>query len=180
MNTSSNEDRPIIWQKKDSWRLERVELDAPDGRIVETACVRHPGATVLVPITADLQVVMIRQHRLAVDKTVLEVPAGTREWNEDWLVCAQRELREETGFRAAQFDLVSEYWPSPGFSDEVLRLYLARDLTPDPLPMDFDEQIETVQIPLTELVSMALDGRIKDGKTVVAILQTDAWLKRNS
>ena len=179
MDASSNEDRSIIWQKKDSWRLERVELTDPNGRIVESACVRHPGAAVLVPVTAEGNIVMIRQYRLPIDQFILEVPAGTREWGEDWLICAQRELREETGFRAERFDAVGEFWPGPSFSDEVLSVFIARDLSHDPLPMDFDEQIEVVEFPLDQLVEMALDGRIKDGKTIIALLRANAWLKKN-
>ena len=169
----------IIWEKKGSWYLEGIELTDPNGRIVETACLRHPGAAVLIPITADNQVIMIRQYRLGIDKTILEVPAGTRDWNEDWLICAQRELREETGHRAEQFDFICDFWPGPGFSNEVLRVYIARDLSPDPLPMDFDEEIETVQIPFDEVVAMTFDGRIQDGKTQIAILRAHAWLTAN-
>ena len=172
-------DKNIIWEKKDSWYIERVGLTKPDGEAVETARLRHPGAAVLVPLTADNQLMMIRQYRLGVEQTILELPAGTREWDEDWLICAQRELREETGHRAARLDFVCDFWPGPGFSDEVLTVYVARDLTPDPLPMDFDEEIETVLIPFDEVVAMVFDGRIRDGKTMIAIARAQAWLASN-
>jgi ADP-ribose pyrophosphatase len=114
---------------------------------------------------------MLRQFRHALDETILELPAGTRGWDEDWLVCAQRELREETGHRAKNFIPLGEIWPTPGLSNELMRLYLAVELQPDPLPQDADEEIEVVVIPLLELVKMAGDGRIRDAKSIIGILR---------
>ncbi len=165
-----------IWQKKGSWRMEHIQLTAPDGRSADSLRIVHPGSVVLIPLTAEGNVVMIRQYRLPINQVILEVPAGTKEWDEDSEICAQRELREETGYRAKRFDLVCKFWPGPALADELMHLYIARDLTHDPLPMDFDEEIETAEIPLDELVAMALDGRMQDGKSIVAILRAHAWL----
>ena len=156
----------VIWQNGDSWRLEVREVGGQ-----EKATVHHPGAVVLVPLLADGRVIMLRQYRLALEQTILEVPAGTRHWEEEWLLCAQRELREETGYRAEQFTFLGEIWPLPGSSNELMHLYLAQGLTTDPLPADDDEEIELAFYPLEELVQMALDGRLRDAKSVVTILR---------
>ena len=104
------------------------------------------------------------------------MPAGTRGWDEDWLVCAQRELREETGHRAETFTPLGQLWPAPGISDELMQLYLAETLSLAPLPGDEDEAIELTPMPLAELVEMAWNGRLQDAKSVVGILRTAHFL----
>jgi ADP-ribose pyrophosphatase len=158
--------------------LELKEQLLPNGRTQQKAVVVHPGAVVLVPLI-DNQVVMLRQYRLALDETIWELPAGTRHWGEDWLVCAQRELREETGYRAARFISLGEIWPAPGVSDERMALYLALELTPDPRNPDEDEQFERRLRPLAELVGMAIDGRLEDAKSIIGILRAARYLAEN-
>ena len=100
----------IIWQGS-SWRFRVDELEAATGERIKKGVIEHPGAVVLAPMRegADgLEVLMLRQYRLALGETILELPAGTRGWDEAWLVCAQRELREETGFRAESFHFLGE------------------------------------------------------------------------
>ena len=163
-----------LWQQEDGWRLRLDELQLPNGRIVEKGAIDHPGAVVLVPIryVADApHVLMLQQYRHVLDEIILELPAGTRGWQEDWLACAQRELREETGHRAKTFTPLGELWPTPGLSNELMHLYLAEGLTPDPLPSDEDESIEVAPIPLSELVTMAWDGRLQDAKSIIGILR---------
>lgn len=168
----------IVWQGP-SWRLRSEIIPLPDGNTVERGAVEHPGAVVLVPLygdEAEPQILMLRQYRFAIDETILELPAGTRGWQEEWLSCAQRELREETGFRAEQFTPLGEVWPAPGLSDEVMMVYLVSGLDTDPLPPDSDEVIELQPLPLSELVSMAFDGRLKDAKSIVGILRAASHL----
>lgn len=152
-----------IWQQGDGWRL---VADA-HGR----ATVRHPGAVVLIPVQADGQILMIAQYRAALAQTIVELPAGTRGWDEPWAACAQRELREETGFRADRFESLGDIWPAPGISDELMRLYVATDLTPAPLAQDDDEQIEVRPMPLDLLLEQCFDGRLRDAKTIVGLLR---------
>jgi len=169
----------IIWQKEGSWRLVMARTTLPDGTVIEQPLVEHPGAVVLVPVragTAGPELLLIRQYRRAIDRHILELPAGTRGWDEPWLACAQRELREETGLRAARFTPLGEIWPTPGISDEQMQLYLAEALTPDPLPSDIDEQISLAPLPLAEGVAMAEDGRLHDAKSIVAILRAARYL----
>lgn len=163
--------RPI-WQGR-SWRLlvERVAL--PDGSAVERGMVDHPGSVVLIPLLGE-QVVLIRQYRRTLDQIILELPAGTRHPGEPPELCAQRELREETGLRAAQLTPLGTIYPSPGLTNEAMHLFLATGLTADPLPMDADEQIETQLLPLEEAVRMARSGAIADAKTIVGLLWAEA------
>ncbi|MEM7111530.1 MAG: NUDIX hydrolase [Chloroflexota bacterium] len=174
-------EKKTVWQS-DSWRLYEYKIETPSGQVVKKGAVDHPGSVVLIPVRMakeGYEVLMLRQYRAALGQTILELPAGTRGWGEAALPCAQRELREETGFRADKFVLLSETWPSPGSSNEVMSLYLATGLTEDPLPGDVDEVIEVVPMPLDELVEMAQNGRLADGKSVVGLLQTAVYLQKH-
>lgn len=170
----------IVWEGKWRVRVDAFRLD--DGRLYERGSIEHPGAVVLAPLlTADgdggPQILMLRQYRPALGQTILELPAGTREPDEAWLDCAQRELREETGYRAETFTPLGEIWPAPGLSDERMALFLATGLTADPRPMDVDEEIAVEAWPLDDLAAMALDGRLEDGKSVIALLRTVEHLR---
>jgi ADP-ribose pyrophosphatase len=158
-------------------RVDTVQL--PNGRTIERAAVEHPGSVVLVPLlerASELQILMLRQYRFTLQEAILELPAGTRGWGEPWLDCAQRELREETGYRAAKFISLGRVWPAPGITDEEMAIFLATELTADPLPADEDEEIMVEAVALAELAAMAMDGRLQDAKSVVAILRTAAHL----
>lgn len=161
----------VVWAGH-SWQLCTVETRLPGGELYEQGYINHPGAVVLVPVRQTAQgpeVLMLRQYRVALDQTILELPAGTRGWEEDWLVCAQRELREETGYRAAALTFLGEFWPAPGLSNELMRLYLAEELEPDPLPGDADEAISVAPMPLADLLEMVRNGRIHDAKTIIGL-----------
>ena len=169
----------VAWEGK-SWRLCVTERTLANDSKAASAYIDHPGSVVIVPwrdSKAGVQVLMLRQYRVALDDTILELPAGTRSAGEDWLVCAQRELREETGFRAERLDWLGQCWPAPGVSNEVMTVFLARDLKDDPLPQDSDEEIELVPYYFDELVAMALDGRLQDAKSVVGILRAAHFLQ---
>ena len=165
----------LIWQGR-SWQLNFVQATLPDGRLIEDGVVDHPGSVVIVPLEGE-NVLMLQQYRLALDENILELPAGTRDTGEDWLECAKRELREETGHRAETWTGLGRLWPAPGLSNELMAVYLASDLTPDPLPADVDEVIELRPAPLEELVEMARDGRLQDAKSAVGILRAAAFLE---
>ena len=129
---------------------------------------------ILLPIAAAALTLFLSDvgaRWLALGTTLFELPAWTRDPGEPWLQCAQRELREETGFRAAEMTPLGEIWPAPGFTDERMALFLATGLTPDPLPMDIDEDIVVETWPLAELAAMAIDGRLEDAKSVVSVLR---------
>jgi ADP-ribose pyrophosphatase len=162
-----------VWQGR-SWRLREERLLLSDGSVYVRGIVDHPGAVVLIPIEDD-RIYMIRQYRPTLKQRILELPAGARDWEEDWLTCAQRELQEETGFQASRFEEIGRFWPSPGLSSEEMVVYLATGLTPAPLPPDPDEEIVVEQMAAAEVVEMVRDGRIRDGKTIVGI----SWAARH-
>ena len=166
----------LLWQGR-SWQLNFVQATLPDGLLVEDGVVDHPGSVVIVPLDGE-EVLMVYQYRLALDETTLELPAGTRDAGEDWLECAKRELREETGHRADTWTELGRLWPAPGLSNEQMAVYLATDLAPDPLPADVDEVIEVRPAPLEEIVAMARDGRLQDAKSAVGILRAAAHLDK--
>jgi len=170
----------IVWEGK--WRLRVDTFRLDDGALYERGAIEHPGAVVLIPLApgddrANPHLLMLRQYRPALGQTILELPAGTRDPGESWLDCAQRELQEETGYRAGSFTELGEIWPAPGMTDERMALFLADDLSAAPLPMDFDEEITVEPWPLAELAAMALDGRLEDGKSVVGVLRAAAHLR---
>lgn len=167
-----------IWQG-DAWRLEVYGFESPEGNITEKGVIKHPGSVVIVPLMGN-QVLMLHQYRISLDEVILELPAGTREEDEDWLSCAQREVREEAGHRADKWISLGNVWPAPGLTNEEMAIFLATDLSPAPLEADFDEEIEVVPYQLSELVEMALDGRLRDAKSVVAILRTAAYMDNKS
>jgi ADP-ribose pyrophosphatase len=152
------------------------QIQLANGKTVSKAYIDHPGAVVLVPMLGE-NVLMLRQYRLALNEVILELPAGTRDPHEAWDVCAQRELREETGYQAERLVNLGEMWAAPGVSNERMAVFLADGLLPAPLPQDEDEMIEVVPMPLTELVKMALNGTLDDAKSVIGILWAERFLK---
>jgi len=129
----------------------------------------HHGATAVVPITAEGNVLLVRQYRYAMDEMTLEIPAGLYEPGENPEVCAARELEEETGFKAGKLEFLYRFYSSPGFCTETIHVYKATDLIPSKQNLDEDEFVEIFEVPLSEAVAMIHDGRIVDGKTIAAL-----------
>lgn len=147
-------------------------FESPDGDRFERELVHHPGAVVVVPLHADGTVTLVRQYRAAIDCDLLEVPAGKRDVDgETPEVTAARELAEEVGLRAGRLDLLARFYNSPGFSDELTHLFLARDL--DRCPSDaqgFEERHMTVEaVPLSAAPALVSEGRIIDAKTIIGL-----------
>lgn len=150
--------------------LENVTFD--NDFTVDLEIIRHPGASAIVPLTQDGRVVMLKQYRHAIGAYIWEIPAGTFNGQEDPLVCARRELTEETGYRAETWERLGSVTPVPGYSDERIQIYLARELTPASQHLDKDEFLEVHTIPLTHVVQMIVAGEIQDAKTVMGIFLT--------
>lgn len=151
----------------------KVQVDTvrlPDGNTAKREVVKHPGAVVVLPLTDKKEVVLVQQYRHATGEILLELPAGKRDMGEDPLTCARRELEEETGFRASQLRVLSSFYTSPGFCDELIYLVLAKGLLKGKACPDAGEFIDVVTLPLDEAVRMVLDGEIKDAKTGFGIL----------
>ncbi len=156
-------------------RVDTVEL--PDKKYSKREVVEHPGAAAIVPITKDNKIVMVKQFRKAVEDFLLEIPAGKLEIGEDCLECGKRELLEETGYKCEDLEYLLTFYTSPGFSNEVITIYVARNLQKYTENPDEDEYIEIEEYEIEELVKMIEESKIKDGKTIVAILAVKQFLK---
>jgi ADP-ribose pyrophosphatase len=150
------------------FNLEEVRL--PNGRTVQLEILRHPGASAVVPLQEDGQVVLIRQYRHAAGGMIYEIPAGRLDPGESPLDCARRELAEEVGQAASQWERLGAIWTTPGFTDEKIHFFLARHLTPVGQALEHDEVIEVVKRPLEEVIAMIRRGEIEDGKTICALM----------
>jgi ADP-ribose pyrophosphatase len=157
------------------FQVVRKRLVSPDGKSRERQVIRHPGAVVVLPLLDDGRVVLIRNFRMAAEKYLVELPAGTLEPNEDPLAAAHRELAEETGYRAARMDRLAVFYSSPGILEERMFLYRATGLESGPTELQEDEEIETLPTAWAEAVAMARDGQIEDAKTLVGILWQEAF-----
>jgi ADP-ribose pyrophosphatase len=156
--------------------VRRKFLDS-EGRAHVRESVQHPGAVVILPLLEDGRVCLIRNYRSAIDQTLIELPAGTLEPNEDPIYTAARELEEETGYRAGAVEPLCQFFMSPGILNERMHAYLAKDLTPGPARLEPGEQIEPWLVPWTEALAMAQDGRIQDAKTLLVLLWYDRQKK---
>ena len=133
--------------------------------------VRHPGGVGVLPLHADGTVTLIRQLRPAANGKLLEIPAGRLSPGEEPATCGCRELLEETGLTAGNLEPLGILHSSPGVFDEVIHLFLGRDLTQGEAQPEAYEDIETVRLPLSEALEMARDGRISDGKTIASLFR---------
>lgn len=154
----------------------RVKL--PDGREADREVVLHKGAAAIVPVDAERKVTLVRQHRVVVDEMMLEIPAGKLdEVGEDPFECAKRELREETGLIAKNWRLMTRVITTPGFCSEKISLYLATDLSQGENHLDEDEFLNTLKMPLSEAISLVMQGKITDAKSCMALLMADKLLQ---
>jgi ADP-ribose pyrophosphatase len=150
----------------------------PNGVTVDLAIVRHPGASAVVALDDDRRIAMLTQYRHAIGGWLREVPAGCRNGGESPLECAQRELCEEAGLSARQWDHLGSIVTIPSFCDEKIELFLARNLSPSAGQLDFDEVIKVEQINLEQALAMVAEGTIIDAKTIAALHHAHAFLER--
>jgi ADP-ribose pyrophosphatase len=149
--------------------VEDLEVVTESGPVRRERIV-HPGAVVLLPILADGRYVLIRNGRFAIGQTLWELAAGTLEINEDPVICAGRELVEETGYRAGTLKPLCVFYSSPGICTEQMHAFLATDLEHVGQQLEAVEQIEPVALEPSEVLAMIRDGRIQDGKTIATLL----------
>ena len=151
--------------------VERWQVTCPNGRSATREIVVHKGAAAVVPVYPDGTMLLVRQHRVAVDRVTLEIPAGKLDSaGEDPHDCAVRELEEETGLRAGRMTLLTSLLTTPGFGTEKIAIYLAQDLSQGQTHPDEDEFLSLVRMPLEEAVAMIMRGEIRDGKTICGLL----------
>jgi ADP-ribose pyrophosphatase len=157
-------------------RVDQVQY--PDGKVHRVDVVEHHGAVALVPIDADGGVWFVRQYRHPVGKMLLEIPAGTLEHGEKPQDCAIRECQEELGLAPDEIIPLGSVYLAPGYSTEMLHIFLARGLQSSPLPPDEDEVLEPVKISWQQVQNMIQEGEIRDAKTLAGIMLAQSHLGR--
>jgi ADP-ribose pyrophosphatase len=155
------------------FRVDEMNVRVRNGAEHTRRIVVHPHSSVILPLLPEDRVVLIRNHRPAVDTELLELPAGKCDPGEDPAACAARELREETGYRAGSIEKLCEFFPSPGILTEKLHAYVARELTAVGQDLDDGEDITPVTMTLDEAMRLVRERRIEDGKTLVTLMMFD-------
>lgn len=156
-------------------RRDIVELS--DGSESFREVVDHSGGVCVLALDDEMRVLMVRQFRYPFERVLREIPAGKLECGEDPDTAAERELREETGAVAGHIERLGEIYPTPAYCGEIIRMYLARDLTFGENDLDEGEFLDVERIPFETLVEQVLAGEIRDAKTVAAVLKTKLILK---
>lgn len=157
--------------------MDKELLRTPKFKVVQkvdstgsSAIIRHPGAVVILPLVGGDQICLISNRRKAVNRTLIELPAGTREPNETPLETAERELTEETGYRAKSMQPLFDYFVSPGILDERMYSFVAEGLEPGPKQLMDDEDIETMVVPFSDAIDWIRQGKIEDAKSIATLL----------
>ncbi len=156
--------------------VSHMQVTLPNGKTAAREIVHHKGAAAVVPVDADGNVYLVRQHRVVMDLMTLEIPAGKLDRiDEPTYDCAVRELEEETGLRAEKMAFLTDVATTPGFCTEHIGLYLATGLTQHEDHPDADEFLHVVKMPLEEAVARVMSGELRDAKTALGLLM--AWHK---
>jgi ADP-ribose pyrophosphatase len=166
-------DEPELLLQARRFKVVRMSRSLPDGKTHTHDVVLHPGAVVILPMVDGDRVCLIRNYRMAVGETLLELPAGTLEPNEDPAVTAHRELIEETGYRADKIEKLCEFYMSPGILNERMHLFLAKGLHAGKTALESGEEIETLVVPWDEAMRMVEAGKVRDAKSLVGLLHYD-------
>lgn len=158
--------------------ISHMQVRLPDGRTALREIVHHNGGAAVVPVDAEGNVTLVRQHRVALDALTLEIPAGKLDFaGEDPLLAAHRELEEETGLRAERMELLTCMVATPGFCTERISLYLATGLSQHRAHLDADEFLNVACMPLSEAVALVMAGEVYDAKTALGLLMAEAKLR---
>ena len=149
-------------------RVDTVEV--PNRGYQKREIIEHKGAVAILAITKENKVVLVKQFRKAIEQEIYELPAGKIEIGETPLDCAYRELKEETGYSANSMKLIHKYYPTPGFSNQLVFIYLAKDLIPGEKKLEEDEFLEVYEVDLETAYKMVYENEICDSKTVIGLL----------
>jgi ADP-ribose pyrophosphatase len=149
-------------------QVDEIEYESGNRGIREVAI--HPGGAVVVPVKDDGKIILVKQFRYPLQNTLIELPAGKLDKDEDPLVCATRELEEETGYKAKEIKKLGRIYTAPGYCTEILHIYSARGLTPGNHNREEGEQgMEIFELSINEIEKMITNGEITDAKTIVGI-----------
>lgn len=162
-----------------NFNVRRVEIRLPDGRKSSFDIMDHNGSAIMIPLDVDGNLIFVRQYRHAVEKEILEFPAGAREADEPYEDCAAREMREETGLEAGKLQKLGEFYLAPGYSTEFMAVFLATDLKENPLKADDDEFLEVEKVPLKRAIEMAENGEILDAKSLAALMLARPFFEKD-
>jgi len=172
-------ERSTLWQGH-FLRLQRDCVRLPDGRQAWREYLHHPGAVMVIPCLDDGRLVVERQYRYPVQQAMIEFPAGKRDAGESAIVCAVRELREETGYTAREWARAGVLHPAIGYADECIEIWFARGLQAGPRALDDGEHLDVLVVDAEALLAAVRDGVVTDGKTLAGLLwwqrvSTGAW-----
>lgn len=176
----SNEEIATSSQRLYDGRILKLRLDTvllPNGKTSQREIVEHRGAVAMVPMLDRSTVVLVRQYRRAAGQSLLEIPAGTLDPNEDVEACAKRELSEEINYAAGRMIKLFQSFMAPGYSTEIIHTFLALDLIPAPGHTDEDEFLEILPTPLVDALGMIQTGEIADAKSISGLLYAERVLK---
>lgn len=162
--------------------LQIDEVELPNGKTAKREIIKHPGAVAIIAVTDENKVVMVEQYRKALEKMIIEIPAGKLEKNEEPWICAKRELEEETDYDCESLELLTSFYTSPGFADEIIHVFIAKGLKKkeDAAGLDEDEFVNLMELTLEEALQAVKEKRIYDAKTIFAVqyLQLQEALKK--
>lgn len=145
------------------------EVELPDGKTSNREVINHPGAVAVIALTKEGKLVLVRQFRKPLEKTIVEIPAGKLEKDEDPMQCAKRELEEETGYKTDELEYVTSFYTSPGFADELIHIYYTDKLEIGNVATDEDEFVSVEEVTLLEAEQLQKQKLIYDAKTVFAV-----------
>lgn len=157
--------------------VDLISVTLPNGKEATRDIVSHPGASVVIPINENNELYLVNQFRKPLERDSLEIPAGKLDKGEEPIECARRELKEETGLEAQQIKHIISVHSTPGFSNEILHMYLATGLTEGTACTDEDEFLDVSKLPIKTLIEKVLSHEITDAKTIIGILLADKIIK---
>jgi ADP-ribose pyrophosphatase len=157
--------------------VDTLNVLLPNGKESTRDLVVHTGASVVIPMTSEGDVYLVKQYRSCVETSLLELPAGKLDLEEEPINCAYRELKEETGLEAKNMKHLTSFYSAPGFSNEILHLYIATEFTESEQETDEDEFLSVEKIHINKLVNMIITNEITDGKTIMGILLAEKIFK---
>ncbi|MBT2754835.1 NUDIX hydrolase [Mesobacillus foraminis] len=171
---SSLEEKTLSTEKIFTGKIISLQVDEvklPNGKTSKRELIKHPGAVAVIAVTPDHKIVMVEQYRKALERTIVEIPAGKLEQGEKPEICAARELEEETGYVCTKMEWLTSFYTSPGFADELVHIYVATGLTKkeDAAETDEDEFVQLIEITLEEAVELVKGQKIYDAKTAFAV-----------